>query len=165
MVSWRRLWHSGGVASKLVFATALGTTVYYVMFGVVAGVVSEYGAFSLTTTDRFGIFIESLLSGVTLAGSLAVVQIAIGITLRSSSAIHRLIGSLSALIPGVIASGFVLQVLGVIGTGEAAIGSAAILEPLLAAPFVVMGAVYLIVAVLGLASVVSGRPPRSMLTS
>lgn len=160
MESWRNLWRSSGAAPRVAFATALATTVYYVTFGVVAGVVAEYAALSLAT-DRLGIFVESLFSGVTLAVSLAIVQIAIGLALRSSSPIYRLIGAVSALIPGLVASGFVLQVLGVIEAGEPATGSAAILEPLLWAPFVVLGGIYVVVALLGLASIAIGARPRS----
>lgn len=164
ITSWRNLWRSSGAAPRIVFATALATTIYYVMFGFVAGVVAEYAAFSLAT-DRLGIFIESLFSGVTLAASLAIVQIAIGLALRSSSPFYRLIGALSALIPGLVSSGFVLQVLGVMEPGESATGSAAILEPLLWAPFVVMGGIYVVVALLGLASIAVGGRPRSTATS
>ena len=164
ITSWRNLWRSSGAAPKVVFATALATTVYYVIFGFVAGVVAEYAAFSLAT-DRLGIFIESLFSGVTLAASLAIVQIAIGLALRSSSPIYRLIGALSALIPGLVSSGFVLQVLGLMEPGESATGSAAILEPLLWAPFVAMGGIYVVVALLGLASIAVGGRPRSAATS
>ena len=162
--SWRNLWRSSGAAPRVAFATALATTVYYVTFGVAAGVVAEYAALSLAT-DRLGIFVESLFSGVTLAVSLAIVQIAIGLALRSSSPIYRLIGALSALIPGLVASGFVLQVLGVIEAGEPATGSAAILEPLFWAPFVVIGGIYVVVALLGLASIAIGARPRSTATS
>lgn len=151
--AWRSLWRSSGAAPKLVFATALATTVYYVVFGFVAGVVAEYAAFSLAT-DRLGIFVESLFSGVTLAASLAIVQVAIGLALRSSSPLYRLLGSVSALIPGLVASGFFLQVLGAIEAGEAAKGTAAILEPLLWGPFVVMSAIYVVVALLGFADLV-----------
>ncbi len=164
MESWRSLWRSSGAAPKLVFATALATTVYYIVFGIAAGVVAEYATFSLAT-DRLGIFVESFFSGFTLAGSLAVVQLAIGLALRSASPVYRLIGSVSALIPGLVASGFVLQVMGVVEAGEPATGTAAVLEPFLWGPFVVMGAIYVVVALLGFASVAIGGRPRSTATS
>lgn len=164
MESWRSLWRSGGAAAKLVFATLLATTVYYVTFGVVAGVVAEYSTLT-QATDRLGIFVEALFSGVTLALSLATVQLAIGLALRSASPLYRLIGSVSALIPAVIASGVVLQALGVIEAGEPVTGTAAILEPFLWGAFVVMGAIYVVVALLGLASVAIGGRPRSTAAS
>lgn len=161
---WRSVWRSSDAAARLAFATAVATTAYYLGFGVFSGLVTAYSDAS-HVHDRFIAITDSIFSGIGLAGSLAIIQVAIALALRSTSAGYRMVGSVAALIPFAIASGFVLQLTGVIAAGEPSYGVAATLDEMLVVPFVVMAAINVVVAVLGLAGVARSARLRARVMS
>lgn len=156
---WRGLWRSSHAAAKLAFVMALATAVYYILFGAATAGVTAYQD-SRHPLEGAGMIMQGLISGLTLAASLSIAEVAIGLALRSGSALIRLIGSLASLVPAAVASGFVFQTLGLIESDPPLYGVDQILETMLWVPFVVIGVAFIFVALLGFVDVARGGTSR-----
>lgn len=157
---WRGLWRSSRAAARLAFTMALVTAVYYVLFGAVTAGVTAYQD-SRHPLEGAGMIMQGLISGVTLAASLSIAEVAIGLALRSTSAVTRWIGSFASLIPAAIASGFVFQTLGMVESDPPLYGVDQLLETMLWVPFVVISVAFVFVALLGFVDAARGGAVRA----
>lgn len=166
----RSVWRSSPIAAKVAFGTATVTFVYYLLFAITTAVLGAMstGRFSGLSGPVFVLLalVSGVMAFVMLAAWAVGPQIIIGLALRARSSIARWAGTvLAALVAAVVALALISGLTNPPSAEFEQTGIGIVLEYLLWAPFIAIGAVYAVVAVLGFRDAASGGGQRKSLTA